>query len=118
MKVGEALELSHRHLSRLLAFLDANGYGQTDETVRAAREFMRGYTDYVRSRRCCANCVFCRQDDGALHVGRVDDPPVCTYEEDVEGGRAIYISGDLTETGGYCRRFTRKYGVPRKENEE
>ena len=108
MKVGEALELSHRHLSRLLAFLDANGYGQTDETVRAAREFMRGYTDYVRSRRCCANCVFCRQDDGALHVGRVDDPPVCTYEEEEEGGRAIYISGDLTETGGYCRRFTRK----------
>ena len=31
MKLGEAIELSHRHLSRLLAFLDANGYGQTDE---------------------------------------------------------------------------------------
>ena len=108
MKLGEALELSHRHLSRLLAFLDANGYGQTDETVRDAREFMRGYTDYVRSRRCCTNCVFCRQDDGALHVGRVDDPPVCTYEEDVEGGRSIYINGDPSETGWSCCRFTRK----------
>lgn len=108
MKFGEALELSHRHLSRLLAFLDANGYGQTDETVRAAREFMCGYTKYVRSRRCCTNCVFCRQDDGALHVGRVDDPPICTYKEDVEGGRSIYINGDPSETGRSCYWFTRK----------
>lgn len=108
MRLGEALELSHRHLSRLLAFLDANGYGQTDETVRAAREFMRGYTKYVRSRRCCTNCVFCRQDDGAVHVGRVDDPPVCTYEEEEEGGRAIYITEDPAEMGRFCIWFTLK----------
>lgn len=117
MRLSEALEMSQQHLSQLLEFLDVNGYGQKSAAVRDAREFEERFMKYVRSRRCCMNCVFCKHDDETLHVGRTTDPLVCTYEEEEEGGRAIYINEDPAEMGGLCRRFTLKYDVPWKENE-
>lgn len=116
MRLSDALEMSSQHLSRLIEFLDANGCGQKSAAVRDAREFGERYVKYVRSRRCCMNCAFCKADDGALHVGRVDDPPVCTYEVQ-EGGRATYINEDPAEMGRYCRRFTLRYDVPWTEKE-
>lgn len=117
MRLSEALGMSLQHLSQLLEFIDVNGYGQKSEAVREAREFEGRYLKYVKSRRCCMNCVFCKTDDRALHVGRIDDPLICTYEEEEEGGRAIYINEDPAEMGRICRRFTLKYDVPWKGSE-
>lgn len=109
--------MSLQHLSQLIEFIDVNGYGQKSEAVREAREFEGRYLKYVKSRRCCMNCVFCKLDDMALHIRRMVDPPVCTYEEEEEGGRAIYINEDPAEMGRLCRRFTSKYDVTRAESE-
>ena len=117
MRLSEALGMSLQHLSQLIEFIDVNGYGQKSEAVREAREFEGRYLKYVRSRRCCMNCVFCKPDDGALHVGRIDDPLVCTCDEEDDGGRAVYINEDPAETGRTCRRFTLKYDVPWKDSE-
>ena len=117
MKLSEALEMSQQHLSQLLEFPDVNGYGRKSAAVRDAREFEERFKKYVRSRQCCMNCVFCKPDDGALHVGRTADPPVCAYLKEKKGGRAVYINEDPAETDRLCRRFALKYDMPWKENE-
>lgn len=109
MKLSEALQESERHIGQLIELLDVEGTGQRSDALAAARKFEEQYAKYVRSRRCCMNCAFLKSDDAALHVGRVDDPPVCAESED---GRLIYIPKDVAEFGLACPRFTSRYDIP------
>lgn len=110
LSVALALDLSLQHISRLVDMVDAFGVCQRSKTLREAREFGDELLEFARHRRCCHNCAYCRPDDGALHVGRTDDPFACWYETDENGGRATYIpENDPGAFGMHCHRFTCKY---------
>lgn len=110
MKLSEALQGSVKCINELLGVLGTRVVGSSYIAVQNARKFSEEYLRYVRTRRCCMNCAFCKLDDGALHVGRTSDPPVCTYAR-YEGGRDVYIYDDPAEAGRACGRFALKHEI-------
>lgn len=110
MKLSEALQESEMHIGQLIALLDVLDVGQQSGALVAARKFSEEYLKYIRTRRCCMNCAFCKLDDGALHVGRTSDPSVCTYAR-YEGGRDVYLYDDPAEAGRACARFALKHEI-------
>lgn len=110
MKLSEALQESEKHIRQLIELLDVNGVGQQSDALVAARKFSEEYLRYIRTRRCCMNCAFCKPDDGALHVGKVSDPMMCTHGAQ-DGERPVYLPYDHADIGLLCSGFALKHEI-------
>lgn len=108
LTVATALDLSFQHISQLIEMLDVNGYCQDTETLKEARAFEEELLKFARYRECCHNCAHLRPDDGAVHVGKTEDPSACHGIEMYEPG-GITIDGDAGICGMNCIYFACKY---------
>ena len=111
LNVALALDLSLQHISQLIEMLDVNGYCQDTKTLKEARDFEEELMKFARYRKCCHNCAHCRPDDGALHVGKTEDPLACFavhppfYIEGVMHG----VFRDPGMCGASCENYSCKY---------
>ena len=107
LNVALALDLSLQHISQLIEMLDVNGYCQNTKTLKEARDFEEELLKFARYRKCCHNCAHCRPDEGAVHVGKTEDPMVCYGDPYHRNG--VYVEGDLGTQGTNCGEFSCKY---------
>lgn len=111
LNVALALDLSLQHISQLIEMLDVNGYCQNTETLKEARAFEEELLKFARYRKCCHNCAHCRPDEGAVHVGRTDDPLACYAHDQPVYLDGLFFGGDRDPgaVGLNCKSFSCKY---------
>lgn len=110
MKLSEAFQGSEKCINELIGVIDTRVVGSSYIAVQNARKFLKEYLRYIRTRRCCMNCAFCKPDDGALHVGKISDPLMCTHGVQ-DGERPVYLPDDPAEFGLRCSWFASKYEI-------